>query len=84
MAGKKKSSIYIKPSKRGSLRKATKTKKGSNIPASKLRIKRSDSKAMRKKKQFAINKPGKRKKLVNMATVPEKLRYYKSIMVLKI
>ena len=55
MAGKKKPRIYIKPSKRGSLRKATKTKKGSNIPASKLRIKKGDSKAVRKKKQFAIN-----------------------------
>lgn len=52
---KKKPRIYIKPSKRGSLRKATGTKKGSKIPASKLKIKKTDSPAMRKKKQFAIN-----------------------------
>jgi len=50
-----KKKIYIKPSKRGSLRKATGTKKGQNIPASKLAIKSTDSPAMKKKKQFAIN-----------------------------
>jgi len=50
-----KSKIYIKPSKRGSLRKATGTPKGKNIPASKLRIKKGDSPAMRKKKTFAKN-----------------------------
>ena len=50
MAKKK---IYIKPSKRGSLRKATGTKKGKNIAASKLKVKKSDSKAMKKKKVFA-------------------------------
>jgi len=55
MAAKKKPRIYIKPSKRGSLRKSLKVKKGKNIPASKLRIKKSDSKAMRKKKVFAKN-----------------------------
>ena len=49
------SGIHIKPSKRGSLRKATGTPEGSKIPASKLRIKSTDSPAMRKKKQFAIN-----------------------------
>lgn len=47
--------IKIKPSKRGSLRKALKVKKGQKIPLKKLKIKKSDSKAMRKKKQFAIN-----------------------------
>jgi len=52
---KRKSKIYIKPSKRGSLRKATGTPKGKKIPRSKLTIKKSDSPAMRKKKQFAIN-----------------------------
>ncbi len=52
MARKK---IYIKPSKRGSLRKATGTKKGKNIAASKLKVKKSDSKAMKKKKVFAQN-----------------------------
>ena len=52
---KKKPRIYIKPSKRGSLRKATGTKKGKKISASKLRIKKGDSKAMRKKKIFAQN-----------------------------
>jgi len=51
----KRKKIYIKPSKRGSLRKATGTPKGKKIPASKLKIKPGDSKAMRKKKQFAIN-----------------------------
>ena len=47
---KKKPRIYIKPSKRGSLRKATGTPKGKNISASKLRVK-----AMKKKKVFAQN-----------------------------
>lgn len=50
-----KSKIYIKPSKRGSLRKALGTKKGEKIPASKLTVKSTDSPAMKKKKQFAIN-----------------------------
>jgi len=49
------SKIYIKPSRRGSLRKATGTKKGSKIPVSKLAIKKGDTKAMRKKKIFAQN-----------------------------
>ena len=52
---KKKPRIYIKPKNRGSLRKATGTKKGKKISASKLAIKKGDSKAMKKKKQFAIN-----------------------------
>lgn len=51
----KKSRIYIKPSKRGSLRKALGTPKGKNIPASKLAIKKGDSVAMKKKKIFAQN-----------------------------
>tara|TARA_R100001244_G_C5064874_1_gene109834 strand:+ start:203 stop:388 length:186 start_codon:yes stop_codon:yes gene_type:complete len=55
MATKKKPRIYIKPSKRGSLRKALKAKKGKSIPASKLKVKKSDSKAMKKKKIFAQN-----------------------------
>ena len=45
----------IKKSKQGSLRAAMKTKKNSKIPASKLVIKSTDSPAMKKKKQFAIN-----------------------------
>lgn len=52
---KKKPRIYIKPSKRGSLRKATGTKKGDKIPLSKLKIKSTDSPAMKKKKQFVLN-----------------------------
>ena len=50
-----KSGIYIKPSKRGSFRKALGVKKGSKIPASKLAIKKGDSPAMKKKKVFARN-----------------------------
>tara|TARA_R100000687_G_C6292846_1_gene92270 strand:+ start:283 stop:471 length:189 start_codon:yes stop_codon:yes gene_type:complete len=55
MARKKKPKIYIKPSKKGSLRKATGTKKGKKIAASKLKVKKGDSKAMKKKKVFAQN-----------------------------
>tara|TARA_Y100001951_G_scaffold105165_1_gene120357 strand:- start:4055 stop:4243 length:189 start_codon:yes stop_codon:yes gene_type:complete len=55
MARKKKPRIYIKPSKRGSLRKALKVKKGQKIPAGKLKTKGTDSKAMKKKKVFARN-----------------------------
>lgn len=51
----KKSGIHIKKSKRGSLRKALKTKKGKKIPASQLKDKPGDSKAMKKKKLFARN-----------------------------
>lgn len=50
-----KSKIYIKPSKRGSLRKATGTAKGKNISASKLKKNKNDSPAMAKKKTFARN-----------------------------
>jgi len=51
----KKPKIYIKPSKRGSLHKALGVPKGKKIPTSKLKIKASDSPAMRKKKTFAKN-----------------------------
>ncbi|MBK8156428.1 MAG: hypothetical protein IPK55_10765 [Streptococcus sp.] len=51
----KKPKIYIKPSKRGTLRAAVGAKKGEPIPASKLEIKPGDSPAMRKKKTFAKN-----------------------------
>jgi oligoendopeptidase F len=52
----KKPRIRIKPSKQGSLRAATKTKKGKNIPTSTLRrLKKSKSPAMRKKANFALN-----------------------------
>jgi len=49
------STIHIKKSKVGTLRKATETKKGKRIPASKLAIKKGDSAAMKKKKVFAQN-----------------------------
>jgi hypothetical protein len=48
-------SIYIKPSKRGSLHEHLGVPKDKKIPASKLSIKAGDSPAIRKKKQFAIN-----------------------------
>lgn len=51
----KKSGIHIKKSKQGSLHKALGVPKGEKIPASKLKIKSTDSPAMKKKKQFAIN-----------------------------
>jgi hypothetical protein len=52
----KRSPIHIKKSKQGSLRKATGTKKGKNIPTSTLRrLKKSKSAAMRKKANFALN-----------------------------
>jgi len=49
------STIKIKKSKQGSLHKHLGVPKGKKIPASKLRIKSTDSPAIRKKKQFAIN-----------------------------
>jgi hypothetical protein len=53
---KGRSPIRIKKSKQGSLRKATGTKKGKNIPASTLRrLKKSGSPAMKKKANFALN-----------------------------
>jgi hypothetical protein len=55
---KAKPKIYIKPSKRGSLRAALGVKKGETIPASKLKVKSTDSPAMKKKKVFAQNARG--------------------------
>ena len=49
------SGIHIKPSKRGTLRKALGVKKGRKIPAAKLKTKTSDSAAMARKKNFARN-----------------------------
>ena len=51
----KKSNIHIKKSKQGSLHKALHVPKGEKIPAAKLKIKSTDSPAMKKKKQFAMN-----------------------------
>ena len=51
----KKSGIHIKKSKKGSLHTALGVKQGEKIPASKLKIKSTDSPALKKKKQFAIN-----------------------------
>jgi len=50
-----KSKIYIKPSKRGSLRKALGVTRGKTIPKRLLKKKPSDSPAMAKKKNFARN-----------------------------
>ena len=50
-----KSKIYIKPSKRGSLRKALGVTRGKPIPKKLLKKKPSDSPAMAKKKNFARN-----------------------------
>ena len=58
----KKGGIYIKPSKRGSLRKVLKTPKGKNIPAEDLEVKKTDSPAIKKKKVFAKNARGWAKK----------------------
>lgn len=49
------SSIKIKKSKQGSLHKHLGVPQGKKIPASKLKIKSTDSPAIKKKKQFAIN-----------------------------
>lgn len=50
------SGIKIKKSKQGSLRRATKTKKGQKIPVSKLRrLKKSGTPAQKKKANFALN-----------------------------
>ena len=51
----KKSNIHIKKSKQGSLHKALHVPQGEKIPASKLKIKSTDSPALKKKKQFALN-----------------------------
>jgi len=47
--------INIKSAKVGSLHTALGVKQGNKIPASKLKIKSTDSPALKKKKQFAIN-----------------------------
>jgi hypothetical protein len=47
--------IVIKKANVGKLRASTGTKKGANIPAKKLAIKSTDSPAVRKRKQFALN-----------------------------
>ncbi|HPO11672.1 MAG TPA: hypothetical protein PLM63_03750 [bacterium] len=59
---KRKSKIYIKPSKRGSLHKALGVPMDEKIPLSMLTIKSTDSPAMRKKKTFAKNFRNARKK----------------------
>ena len=51
----KKSGIHIKPENKGKLHKALHVKEGEKIPASKLKIKESDSPSMKKMKQFALN-----------------------------
>src|SRR6476661_7581561 len=48
-------SIKIKESKKGSLHKKLGVAKDKKIPASKLKIKATDSPALKKKKQFALN-----------------------------
>src|ERR1700734_1694894 len=50
-----KSGIKIKKSKQGSLHSALHVPQGKKIPASKLKIKSTDSPALKKKKQFGIN-----------------------------
>lgn len=52
MAKKK---IRIKPSKRGTLRKHLKAKKGKKLTSKQLKDKPGDSKAIKKKKVFARN-----------------------------
>lgn len=47
--------IMIKKANRGKLHKALGVKKGTKIPASKLAIKKTDSPAVKKEKQFALN-----------------------------
>ncbi len=59
---KRKSKIYIKPSKRGSLHKALGVPMDEKIPLSMLTIKSTDSPAMRNKKTFAKNFRNARKK----------------------
>lgn len=50
--------INIKPSKKGSLHTALGVPQGKPIPASKEAVKPGDIKALKKKKQFAINAKG--------------------------
>ena len=53
---KKKPRIYIKPSRRGSLRKIAKVKKGQKIPVSVLRkLAKSRNPKVRRKAIFALN-----------------------------
>lgn len=53
---RKKSGIHIKKKNRGKLRRTTKTKKGNNIPVSKLRkLKKSKNPKTRKRATFALN-----------------------------
>jgi hypothetical protein len=47
--------IKIKPQNKGKLHRQLGVAKGKKIPASKLTIKKTDSPAVRKEKQFAIN-----------------------------
>jgi hypothetical protein len=47
--------IKIKPQNKGKLHKALGVSKGKKIPAAKLAIKKTDSPAVKKEKQFAIN-----------------------------
>ena len=47
--------IMIKKANKGKLHKALGVKKGTKIPASKLAIKKTDSPAVKKEKQFALN-----------------------------
>lgn len=50
------SGIHIKKKNRGNLRAATKTKKGKNIPVSKLeKLKKSKNPKTRKRANFALN-----------------------------
>lgn len=53
---RKKSTIKIKPSNTGKLRKATRTKKGKTIPVATLRkLKNSKNPVTRKRANFALN-----------------------------
>lgn len=53
---RRKSGIRIKKANRGKLRKSTGTKKGKNIPVSKLqKLKRSKNPKTRKRANFALN-----------------------------
>lgn len=54
--------IKIKRSKKGSLHRALKVPVGKKIPISKLKVKSTDSPALKKKKIFALNARKWRKK----------------------
>ena len=49
------SKIKIKPKNKGKLHSDLGVKQGEKIPASKLKIKPTDSETVKKRKQFAIN-----------------------------